>query len=148
MDDCAELLITDAAGLAACCAHLARVAQVGLDTEFVGEDSYHPKICLVQLATEETLYLVDPFAFTDEELRPLWDLLIDARGWSWSTRGARRCGCAIARSGGRRATCSIYKSRRGWSAWSIRSATARLSARCCTNGWPRARRSPNGGRGR
>src|SRR5205823_8461976 len=39
---------------------------------------YHPKICLIQLATAETLYLVDPFAFTDLELRPLWDLLIDA----------------------------------------------------------------------
>jgi ribonuclease D len=77
MDQPAELVITDAAGLEACCAHLARVAQVGLDTEFVGEDSYHPKICLIQLATAETLYLVDPFAFTDDELRPLWDLLIN-----------------------------------------------------------------------
>ena len=78
MEQLAEFVVTDAAGLEACCAHLARVAQVGLDTEFVGEDSYHPKICLIQLATEETLYLVDPFAFTDDELRPLWDLLIDA----------------------------------------------------------------------
>jgi ribonuclease D len=77
MDHPAELVITDAAGLQACCAHLARVAQIGLDTEFVGEDSYHPKICLIQLATTETLYLVDPFAFADDELRPLWDLLID-----------------------------------------------------------------------
>lgn len=74
----AELVVTDAAGLEECCARVARMTEVGLDTEFVGEDSYHPKICLIQLATWETLYLVDPFAFTDEELRPLWDLLIDA----------------------------------------------------------------------
>src|SRR4051812_29329617 len=77
MDQPAELVITDAAGLEACRAHLARAAQVGLDTEFVGEDTYQPKVCLIQLATHETLYLVDPFAFTDEELLPLWELLAD-----------------------------------------------------------------------
>jgi ribonuclease D len=77
MDHPAELVITDAGALAACCAHLARCVQVGLDTEFVGEDSYHPKLCLIQLATPETLYLIDPFAFADEELRPVWALLAE-----------------------------------------------------------------------
>lgn len=77
MEHPAELVITDAAGLASCCAHLARCVQVGLDTEFVGEDSYHPKLCLIQLATPETLYLIDPFAFADEELRAVWGLLAE-----------------------------------------------------------------------
>jgi ribonuclease D len=77
MEHHAEILVTDAAALADCCAHLARCVQVGLDTEFVGEDSFHPKLCLIQLATPDTLYLIDPFAFTEEELRSVWDLLAD-----------------------------------------------------------------------
>jgi ribonuclease D len=77
MNELEELVITDAAGLDRCCAHLARCERVGMDTEFVGEDSYHPTICLIQVATPEALYLVDPFAFADDELRPLWDLLVD-----------------------------------------------------------------------
>jgi ribonuclease D len=75
MEHPAELVITDPAGLEACGAHVARCPQVGLDTEFVGEDSYHPRLCLIQLATPETLYLIDPFAV--ERLEPLWQLLVD-----------------------------------------------------------------------
>jgi ribonuclease D len=77
MDSPAEIVVTDAAGLEGCCAAVARCAQVGLDTEFVGEDSYHPRLCLIQLATPEALYLIDPFAFAVEEMRPLWELLAD-----------------------------------------------------------------------
>jgi ribonuclease D len=77
MPDPAEILIADATALADCCAHLARCAQVGLDTEFVGEESFHPQLCLIQLATPDALYLIDPFAFAADELRPLWELLVD-----------------------------------------------------------------------
>jgi ribonuclease D len=77
MDHPAEVVVTDAAGLESCRAQLAGSPQVGLDTEFVGEDSYLPKLCLMQLATRETLYLIDPFAFAEEELRPIWELLAD-----------------------------------------------------------------------
>jgi ribonuclease D len=77
MDHPAEILITDATALAACCTHVTREAQIGLDTEFVGEDSYHPKVCLIQIATREALYLIDPFAFAEDELRPLWELIVD-----------------------------------------------------------------------
>jgi ribonuclease D len=58
-------------------AHVARCPRVGMDTEFVGEDSYHPKLCLIQLAAPDALYLVDPFAFGEAELKPLWELLVD-----------------------------------------------------------------------
>src|SRR6266480_2329974 len=77
MDPIAEIVVTDAVALADCCAHLARCEQVGLDTEFVGEDSFHPKLCLIQLATPDTLYLIDPFAFAEEVLRTVWDLIAD-----------------------------------------------------------------------
>jgi ribonuclease D len=77
MDHPAEIVIADAAALEACCGRVAGCAHVGLDTEFVGEDSFHPHLCLIQLATDQSLYLIDPFAFTDTELRPIWELLAD-----------------------------------------------------------------------
>src|SRR5437867_2534478 len=77
MEHCTEHLIADAAGLDACCVHLAQCERVGLDTEFVGEDTYHPSLCLIQIATQDALYLIDPFAFSEEELRPVWTLLAD-----------------------------------------------------------------------
>src|SRR3954462_4624314 len=77
MEPITELVIADADGLAACCEHLARCPRVGMDTEFVGEDSFHPRLCLIQLATPEALYLIDPFAFAPDELKPFWELLVD-----------------------------------------------------------------------
>jgi ribonuclease D len=73
----AETLVIDATALATCCADLARCTEVGFDTEFVGEESFHPQLCLIQLATPDALYLIDPFAFAPEDLRPLWELLVD-----------------------------------------------------------------------
>jgi len=57
---------------------LAHVREKGLfayDTEFIGEESYWPRICLVQLATTERVMLVDAFAITD--LKPIFDLVAD-----------------------------------------------------------------------
>lgn len=42
---------------------------VAIDTEFVREKSYYPKLCLIQLGTEHEQAAVDPFAVQD--LRPL-----------------------------------------------------------------------------
>jgi ribonuclease D len=57
------------------CAHLAAVRRFGFDTEFVGEDSFRPRLCLVQVATEERLILIDPF--TAEPLDEFWRLLTE-----------------------------------------------------------------------
>jgi ribonuclease D len=70
-----EQLVTHPAQLAACLAHLAKAPLIGFDTEFVGEDAYRPDLCLVQVATAEQLFVVDPF-----ECGPLdefWRLLLD-----------------------------------------------------------------------
>lgn len=48
---------------------------VALDTEFMRESTYFPKLCLVQLATPTHCALVDPLAVPD--LQPLWDFLND-----------------------------------------------------------------------
>jgi ribonuclease D len=49
--------------------------RVAFDTEFVSEGSYEPILCLIQLATEAGIWLVDPLAVSD--LRELWDALTD-----------------------------------------------------------------------
>jgi ribonuclease D len=48
---------------------------IALDTEFMRESTYYPKLCLVQLASLEHCVLVDPLALAD--LEPLWAFLTD-----------------------------------------------------------------------
>jgi len=57
--------------------HLAACPHFGLDTEFVGEDTYHPQLCLVQVATPERLSLIDPL--TVGPLERFWQLVADPR---------------------------------------------------------------------
>lgn len=75
MPELPERLVTTPDELARCCEHLAAAGRFGLDTEFVGEESYHPKLCLVQVATAEALYLIDPF--TAGPLDAFWKLVVD-----------------------------------------------------------------------
>jgi len=59
-------------------AAMARASASGLlavDTEFLRERTYYPKLCLVQVATEETCILVDPLALG--ELSALAEFLCD-----------------------------------------------------------------------
>ena len=46
---------------------------VAFDTEFVGEHSYEPQLCLVQLATSDAAWIVDPL--TGLDLAGLWSAL-------------------------------------------------------------------------
>ncbi len=75
MPDLPEQLVEDPRGLAECCEHLAGCSVFGFDTEFIGEDTFHPRLCLVQIATAERLFVVDPFAAGD--LAPFWELVAD-----------------------------------------------------------------------
>ena len=61
--------------LAELCQQLKAAGRFALDTEFVGERTYLPRLCFVQVATEEFIALIDTLAFTD--LHPLWDLVAD-----------------------------------------------------------------------
>ena len=70
-----EQLVTHPAQLAACLSHLAKAPVIGFDTEFVGEDAYRPELCLVQVATAEELFVIDPF--TCGPLEGFWELLCD-----------------------------------------------------------------------
>ncbi len=55
-----EVLIDSTANLTVCCEHIGRCHRFGMDTEFVGEESYQPRLCLIQVATTDALYLIDP----------------------------------------------------------------------------------------
>ena len=71
----AEVVVTNAREWSACRQHLAQASVVGLDTEFVGEGRHRPELCLVQIATPQTLYVIDPYA--TGHLEGLWELLQD-----------------------------------------------------------------------
>jgi ribonuclease D len=70
-----EEVVTQPGDLAACCAELAKCPHFGFDTEFVGEDTYHPSLCLVQVATPDCLFLIDPL--TTGPLDAFWQLVVD-----------------------------------------------------------------------
>ena len=67
-------LITTTEDLAALCERLAREEFVTVDTEFLRERTYWPELCLVQLAGEEEVALVDTLA-PGLDLAPLGALL-------------------------------------------------------------------------
>ena len=61
--------------LASLCDDLRKAGRFALDTEFVGERTYLPRLCLVQIATTEFIALVDTLAVGNMD--PLWDLVAD-----------------------------------------------------------------------
>ncbi|WP_428388325.1 ribonuclease D [Mucisphaera sp.] len=70
-----ELVATEE-GLAAALAHVREAGVVGYDTEFIGETTFYPRICVIQLGTADRIYLIDGLAEID--LTPFWELLADA----------------------------------------------------------------------
>src|SRR5437763_3602704 len=75
MTELPQQLVDGPAGLADCCDHLAGCSAFGFDTEFIGEDTFHPRLCLVQVATAERLFVIDPLAAGP--LDRFWELVAD-----------------------------------------------------------------------
>lgn len=48
-----------------------------MDTEFVSEDTFRPELCLIQVATEDQLAVIDPYEVGD--LREFWETLADGQ---------------------------------------------------------------------
>jgi ribonuclease D len=69
-------LLATTAELADLCTELASEPFVALDTEFMRDRTYYPKLCLVQLAGETRHAAVDPLA-AGIDLAPLFALLAD-----------------------------------------------------------------------
>lgn len=72
--DKAIIIDTDA-DLASLITRLRAAGSFAYDSEFIGELSYVPRLCLLQIATDQEIALVDPIA--DVDLMPLWELLAD-----------------------------------------------------------------------
>lgn len=70
-------MIVDEAALERFVEHARGHPVLAFDTEFIGEESFRPRICLVQLATSERVALVDPFEM--DSLEPLWELVSDPK---------------------------------------------------------------------
>jgi ribonuclease D len=71
-------LITSSEALAAASSRLVRHPFVTVDTEFMRETTYYPKLCLIQMATPEEGVLVDPLA-PGIDLKPFLELMADER---------------------------------------------------------------------
>ena len=70
--------ITTNDALAAFCAAVASAPFIAVDTEFMRETTYWPKLCLIQAATPEHEAVIDPLA-DGLDLAPFLDLLRDPK---------------------------------------------------------------------
>ncbi|MEN8107673.1 MAG: ribonuclease D [Pseudomonadota bacterium] len=68
--------INTADELTAFCGRLSQAPWIALDTEFLREKTYYPKLCLVQVATPDMVACIDPLALDD--LTPLLDVIFDS----------------------------------------------------------------------
>lgn len=67
--------IKDQPGLHQLCAQLADAQVLALDTEFIREKTYFPRLCLLQIATEDLVACIDPLQVDD--MHPLLEILYD-----------------------------------------------------------------------
>ncbi|HLW74406.1 MAG TPA: ribonuclease D [Gammaproteobacteria bacterium] len=70
-----SLYIDTPAALESLCARLKGTPWLAVDTEFMRERSYYPELCLVQVATDDTVACIDPLALPS--LAPLLTVLLD-----------------------------------------------------------------------
>ena len=77
LPELAQDMIVTPEQLVRCCAQLAESPYLGFDTEFVGEQSYHPKLCLIQVATDKHLFLIDPLGVGP--LDAFWNIITDPK---------------------------------------------------------------------
>ncbi len=66
--------ITSPEALKQLCVRLQSSPVIGIDTEFVSEDTYHPELCLIQVATADDMAAIDPFVLKDLDL--FWQTMV------------------------------------------------------------------------
>src|SRR2546425_1333929 len=69
--------IRDEAGLLALCERLREHDRLAVDTEFMGEDSFHPRLEIIQVASGDMIAIIDYQSVS--KLAPFFSLLDDAR---------------------------------------------------------------------
>ena len=70
--------LTNTHELAEFCARMSSEIFITVDTEFLRETTYYPKLCLIQIAGAEEAVLIDPLA-EGLDLAPFFKLMSDAR---------------------------------------------------------------------
>lgn len=71
-------LLTRSEDVAAFCQRAKSDPFVTIDTEFLRESTYWPKLCLIQIGRRDEAVAIDPLA-DGMDLSPVWDLLIDPK---------------------------------------------------------------------
>ena len=69
-----QLVVSDPVRLREVCQALRAAGAFAVDTEFIREHSYKPRLCLVQVATADTIALLDPLTI---DLSEFWPLVTD-----------------------------------------------------------------------
>lgn len=69
------VLISEPPALAAFLEHIREMGTFAFDTEFIGESTYQPRTCLIQLATSQRVALVDPLRLPD--VSGIWEIVGD-----------------------------------------------------------------------
>jgi len=72
-----DLYINSTRELQQLCVRLQQHDWLTLDTEFIREKTYRPRLCLIQVANPEVVACIDPLAIDD--LTPLLDILYDPK---------------------------------------------------------------------
>ena len=67
--------ITEPQELDELCRRLQTPEHIGIDTEFVSEDTFYPELCLIQVATREEMAVIDATALPD--ITPFWKVLTE-----------------------------------------------------------------------
>jgi len=67
--------VEDQQHLLAVCQQCRDEGRFAFDTEFVMEDRFETEVCLLQIATGDSVSIIDPFL--DLDLKPIWDLVSD-----------------------------------------------------------------------
>lgn len=71
-------LITDSSQLKEVCKALNKEEFITVDTEFLRDKFYYPKLCLIQIASEKNVYAVDPLA-KNLDLSPLFEVFANTK---------------------------------------------------------------------
>ena len=69
------MTITDPESLVELCDRLWSAEHIGIDTEFVSEDTFFPELCLIQVSTADELATIDTRAL--ENVDPFWRVLTE-----------------------------------------------------------------------
>ncbi len=69
-----ELIKTDAQ-LQRYCEELADASTIAFDTEFVSENTYRPELCLIQIAVDDKLVVIDPIDMENVDL--FWKTIVE-----------------------------------------------------------------------